>query len=166
MKAQVLHAQERVLVDAGSHPGLEAPRDVVVRISRRGLRGADLHVHASARDAHDRRRAARVVVVAAPCAGVIALTRIVEKARFDRETTPLRALLDDASLAREALALDRWIDALRDHDRLDDLMEWLVRARPRADELVREGLARAETVSVARSPRGYARFGAVHAPSA
>lgn len=163
-KAQVLHSQARIV---GSDTGLEAPRDVVVRLSRPSLRGADLRLerHALVADARWSKRAGAADEVASVrCTGVIALVGIASVARLRRERTALRALLLDrpsGARARElARAAESWLDELRRRDHLDDLVEWLVRARPSVEEIGRERLSVARAFD--RRETRVERFGVAH----
>jgi hypothetical protein len=150
MKAQVLHSQASVVVRR-THPRLEAPSDFVVRLSRSAICGADLCVEPRAirrsqrraRDGHPQ------LEPVARSLGVIALTRLATSSPLERPRVPLRSLLHAAPKAigprpSEAMRLERWLDELRAHRYVDDLVEWLIRARPRADEM------RGERLSVAR----------------
>ena len=131
--------------------------DVVIRVVRAGSAGADLRIGARAvayREPLARRRSLVEVVDARP-ASLAAVIRIATDLRAVREHAPLRALVFDVASARarlaapvsdpqtfeEVLRLERVLDELRAQAAIDDLFEWLLRGRPRADEISGERLS-------------------------
>lgn len=161
MKAQVLHSQASVLFEDRPDLRRQTSRDVIVRVSRAGLRGSDLRLHRRAIGQPERlvRRDQLMRVVEEPrSAGLIALIRLAGLTQLRRAHVPLREVLFGASrrsgradalrdraASYEELRHGRWLDELRAHDRIEELLEWLLRGQPRADEVVGERLTLAET---------------------
>jgi hypothetical protein len=59
----------------------------------------------------------------------------------ERRRTELARRTESPIAVEEALRLERVLDELRAHRSVDDLVEWIVRGRPRSDEITGERLS-------------------------